>query len=85
MLYSPDMRQFLPTTKKDLESRGIDQLDIILVTGDAYVDHPSFGTVLVARYLESKGFSVGIIPQPDWRKDGDFLKLGKPKLFFGVS
>lgn len=60
-------------------------LDIILVTGDAYIDHPSFGPALIARYLEAHGFSVGIIPQPDWRKDADFLKLGKPRLFFGVS
>ena len=79
------MPTFLPTSKKDLESRNIDQLDIILVSGDAYVDHPSFGTSLIGRYLESKGFSVGIIPQPDWKKDEDFLKLGKPRLFFGVS
>jgi uncharacterized radical SAM protein YgiQ len=79
------MPDFLPVNQDDLKKRGIDQLDIILVTGDAYVDHPSFGPVLIARYLESKGFSVGMIAQPDWRKDGDFLKLGAPKLFFGVS
>ncbi|MFA4844501.1 MAG: YgiQ family radical SAM protein [Candidatus Margulisiibacteriota bacterium] len=60
-------------------------LDIILVTGDAYVDHPSFGSVLIARYLESKGFSVGLIAQPDWTKDDDFLELGPPRLFFGVA
>ncbi|MBU0686542.1 MAG: YgiQ family radical SAM protein [Candidatus Margulisbacteria bacterium] len=59
--------------------------DIILVSGDAYIDHPSFGTALIARYLEKHGFSVGIIDQPDWKTDQDFLKLGKPKLFFGVS
>lgn len=60
-------------------------LDIILVSGDAYIDHPSFGTALIQRYLESFGFSVGVIDQPDWKKEDDFLKLGKPKLFFGVS
>ena len=60
-------------------------MDIILVTGDAHIDHPSFGAALIARYLESHGFSVGIIDQPDWKKDQDFLRLGKPGLFFGVS
>jgi len=60
-------------------------LDIILVTGDAHIDHPSFGAALIARYLESHGFKVGIIDQPDWKKDQDFLRLGKPGLFFGVS
>jgi len=79
------MAQFLPVDKKDLQKRGIEQLDIIIVSGDAYVDHPSFGPVLIARYLEAHGFSVGIIAQPDWKKDEDFLKLGAPRLFFGVS
>lgn len=79
------MPQFLPVDKADLKSRGIKPLDIILVAGDADIDHPSFGPVLIARYLKSHGFSVGIIPQPDWKKDDDFLKLGRPKLFFGVS
>jgi uncharacterized radical SAM protein YgiQ len=79
------MSDFLPVSQSDLKKRGIAQLDIILVTGDAYIDHPSFGPVLIARYLEAHGFSVGIISQPDWKKDEDFLKLGKPRLFFGVS
>jgi uncharacterized radical SAM protein YgiQ len=79
------MPDFLPADKNDLKKRGIEQLDIIIVSGDAYIDHPSFGPVVIARYLEANGFSVGIIPQPDWHKDEDFLKLGKPKLFFGVS
>jgi len=79
------MNTFLPVDKTDLKKRRIDQLDIILISGDAYIDHPSFGPVLIARYLEAHGFSVGIIPQPDWTKDEDFLKLGAPKLFFGVS
>jgi len=79
------MPEFLPVDKKDLERRGIKQLDVIIVSGDAYVDHPSFGPVLIARYLEAHGFTAGIIPQPDWKKDEDFLKLGVPKLFFGVS
>ncbi len=72
---------FLPVNRSEIK----EPLDIILVSGDAYVDHPSFGTALIGRYLESHGFSVGIIAQPDWKKDADFLKLGKPKLFFGVS
>ena len=64
---------------------GIDQFDIILVTGDAYVDHPSFGTALIGRVLWDAGFSVGIIPQPDWKTDRDVTALGKPRLFFGIS
>ncbi len=76
------MLKFLPTTKKELGSKA---LDIIIVSGDAYVDHPSFGPALIGRFLESKGFSVGIIPQPDWKSDKDFLELGKPKLFFAVT
>ncbi|MDD5382247.1 MAG: YgiQ family radical SAM protein [Candidatus Margulisbacteria bacterium] len=75
------MPAFLPVDKSEFSG----QLDIIIVSGDAYIDHPSFGPVLIARYLEAQGFSVGIIPQPDWKKDADFLKLGKPRLFFGVS
>ncbi|MCU0640526.1 MAG: YgiQ family radical SAM protein [Candidatus Margulisbacteria bacterium] len=75
------MPSFLPVSQQEVKG----QLDIILVTGDAYIDHPSFGPVLIARYLEAHGFSVGIIAQPDWQKDDDFLKLGKPRLFFGVS
>ena len=79
------MSDFLPVSLSDLKKRGLTQLDIIMVTGDAYIDHPSFGPVLIARYLEAHGFSVGIIAQPDWKKDDDFLKLGKPRLFFGVA
>ncbi|MBU0629852.1 MAG: YgiQ family radical SAM protein [Candidatus Margulisbacteria bacterium] len=79
------MTDFLPTGKHDLRKRGIEQLDIILVSGDAYIDHPSFGPVLIARYLEAHGFKVGVIAQPDWNKDDDFMKLGAPRLFFGVS
>ncbi len=73
--------RFLPTNKSEIK----EPLDIIMITGDAYIDHPSFGPVLIARYLEAHGFSVGIIAQPDWKKDDDFLQLGKPKLFFGVT
>jgi uncharacterized radical SAM protein YgiQ len=76
---------FLPTTRDDLASRGWDELDVIIVTGDAYVDHPSYGAAMVGRSLESAGFKVGIIAQPNMRDPGDFMKLGRPRLFFGVT
>ncbi len=76
---------FLPMSEKEMASRGWDACDVILVTGDAYVDHPSFGTAAIARWLESYGYQVGVIAQPDWRSADDFMKLGRPKLFFGVS
>ncbi len=76
---------FLPTNKKDLADRGWDRADIILINGDAYIDHPSFGVPLIARSLEAAGFKVGIISQPDWHTDEDFLALGTPRLFFGLS
>ncbi len=80
------LSDWLPTTKKEVEMRGWDYLDVILFSGDAYVDHPSFGAAVVGRYLESMGLRVAIVPQPDWRGDyRDFKKLGKPRLFFGVS
>ena len=68
-----------------MQARGWDQLDIVIVSGDAYVDHPAFGPVLIARFLEGRGFKVGIIPQPDWKSAEPFRALGKPRLFFGVS
>ena len=79
------MNSFLPISKEDLRERGWDELDIILITGDAYVDHPSFGAAVIGRVLEGAGFKVGIISQPDWKTSDDFLKLGKPKLFFGIT
>ena len=79
------MRDFLPISKKDVKRRGWSELDIILVTGDAYVDHPSYGAALIGRVLENAGFKVGIIAQPDWRVPDDFKRLGRPKLFFGVT
>lgn len=79
------MSYFLPTSQKELHQLGWKQLDIIIVTGDAYVDHPSFGPILIARYLHSKGYKVGIISQPNWKTEKDFTELGKPRLFFGVS
>jgi len=72
-------------TRTEMLQRGWDRCDIILVSGDAYVDHPSFGTAVIARVLEAEGFRVGVIAQPDWRSAEDFKKLGRPRLFFGVS
>ena len=77
--------RFLPTCRADLAARGWDQLDVVVVSGDAYVDHPAFGPVLIARFLEGRGFRVGIIAQPDWRSAEPFRALGRPRLFFGVS
>jgi uncharacterized radical SAM protein YgiQ len=76
---------FLPVTRADLEARGWDQLDIVIVSGDAYVDHPAFGPPLIARFLEARGFRVGILAQPDWSSAEPFRALGKPRLFFGVA
>jgi uncharacterized radical SAM protein YgiQ len=76
---------FLPVTRREMESLGWQSCDIILVTGDAYVDHPSFGTALIGRYLESFGYRVGIVPQPDISSSDDLLRLGAPELFVGVT
>ena len=77
---------WLPVSKDDLDKRGWSEVDIIIVTGDAYVDHPSFGHAVIARILETEGYKVAILPQPNWRDDlRDFKKLGKPRLFFGVT
>ena len=86
MPYQPRLSDFLPTTKKECELRGWEQLDVILFSGDAYVDHPSFGAAVIGRVLEAKGWKVAIVPQPDWHGDyRDFKKLGKPRLFFGIA
>ena len=80
------LTDFLPTTKKELELRGWDELDVILFSADAYVDHPSFGAAVIGRVLEAAGYKVAIVPQPDWHGDyRDFKKLGHPRLFFGVA
>ena len=76
---------FLPMSREEMDALGWDQCDVILVTGDAYVDHPSFGMAIVGRVLEAQGFRVGIIAQPDWRSTHDFERLGAPALFFGVT
>jgi len=81
-----DLLKWLPITKKESDLRGWDELDIVLVSGDAYVDHPAFGAAVIGRVLEREGYRVAIIPQPNWRDDlRDFRKFGKPRLFFGVS
>jgi uncharacterized radical SAM protein YgiQ len=76
---------FLPMSREEMDALGWDSCDVILVTGDAYVDHPSFGMAIVGRLLEAQGFRVGIIAQPDWHSTRDFMKLGKPNLFFGIT
>ncbi len=76
---------FLPMSRAEMDALGWDECDIILVTGDAYIDHPSFGMALVGRLLEAQGFRVGVISQPDWLSAADFKRMGKPKLFFGIT
>jgi uncharacterized radical SAM protein YgiQ len=86
-LFNPMSNQpaFLPLCTQERDNLDIRQFDVILVTGDAYVDHPSFGTALIGRILWDAGFTVGVIAQPDWTSAADFTRLGKPKLFFGIS
>ena len=80
------LTDWLPTTKKEVELRGWNELDVILFSGDAYVDHPSFGAAVIGRILEAEGLKIAIVPQPNWRDDlRDFKKLGRPRLFFGIS
>ena len=79
------MSDFLPVTRQDMLKRGQEQLDVVCITGDAYVDHPSFGIAIISRLIEAEGFSVGIIAQPDWHKIEDFCKLGKPRLGFFIT
>src|SRR5262252_9198408 len=76
---------FLPMSRAEMDLLGWDSCDVILVTGDAYVDHPSFGMAIIGRTLEAQGFRVGIIAQPDWRSTEDFMQLGRPNLMFGVT
>src|SRR6187551_632859 len=76
---------FLPTTREEMRARGWDQLDILIVNGDAYVDHPAFGAALIGRFLERRGYKVGIISQPDWRDPADISRMGAPRLFVGIT
>ena len=78
-------KDFLPISKQDMEKRGWQELDFIIVTADAYIDHPSFGTAIISRVLESQGYKVGIIAQPSWKDTHDFMKLGRPRLAFLVN
>lgn len=81
-----DLKAYLPTTKKEVQLRGWDEVDVILFSGDAYIDHPAFGAAVIGRVLEANGYRVAIVPQPDWRGDHrDFTKLGRPRLFFAVT
>ena len=80
------LTDFLPTTKKELEIRGWSEVDVVLFSGDAYIDHPAFGAAVIGRILEAQGLQVAIVPQPNWRDDlRDFKKMGKPRLFFAIS
>ncbi len=81
----PPLRAFLPTTREEMKLRGWDELDVLIVTGDAYVDHPAFGPVLIARFLEGRGYRVGIVAQPSWSGPEDIARMGRPRLFVGVS
>ena len=86
MSFITDLKAYLPTTKKELQLRGWEEVDVILFSGDAYIDHPAFGAAVIGRVLEHAGYKVAIVPQPDWRGDHrDFTKLGKPRLFFAVT
>ena len=80
-----DRKAFLPTTREEMDARGWKELDVLIVTGDAYVDHPAFGPILVARFLEGRGYKVGVIAQPRWDSTEDLLRMGRPRLFVGVS
>ncbi len=83
---SRPISDWLPITKKEVEARGWEELDVILFSGDAYVDHPAFGAAVIGRIIEDEGFRVAIVPQPNWQDDlRDFQKMGKPKMFFGIT
>lgn len=76
---------FLPTTREEMRARGWNQLDILIINGDAYVDHPAFGAALIGRFLEARGFKVGVISQPNWKDTQDISRMGAPKLFVGIT
>src|SRR4051812_5777556 len=77
---SRELRAFLPTTREEMQARGYRELDVLIVNGDAYVDHPAFGGALIGRFLEARGFRVGMISQPDYQDVGDLLRMGAPRL-----
>ena len=78
-------RKFLPICREDMVKRGWKQVDFVYVTGDAYVDHPSFGHAIISRLLESRGYKIGMIPQPDWKRKESIMEYGEPRLGFLVS
>ncbi|MCA8948243.1 MAG: YgiQ family radical SAM protein, partial [Planctomycetes bacterium] len=82
---APGAADFLPTTRAEITARGWDEVDVVFVSGDAYVDHPSFAAALLGRVLEAAGFRVAILPQPDWRDAAAFRELGRPRLCYAVS
>ncbi len=85
-LASPrDLRRFLPTTREEMAARGWDELDVLIVNGDAYVDHPAFGGAIIGRFLERRGFRVGMVAQPSYRDPSDILRLGRPRLMVGIT
>src|SRR5256714_13800266 len=75
----------LPVSRAEMAARGWDVVDVVFVTGDAYIDHPSFAMAILGRVLEAAGFRVGLVSQPDWRKVDDWRRFGRPRLFFGIS
>jgi uncharacterized radical SAM protein YgiQ len=86
MLDNRPVTEWLPITRAEVEARGWEELDVVIISGDAYVDHPAFGTAVIGRILESEGLRVAIVPQPNWQDDlRDFKKMGRPRLFFGVT
>ena len=85
LLNSQNPYPFLPTCLADMKSRGWSELDVLFVTGDAYIDHPAFGTPLLARLLEAEGFRVGILAQPEWKNPESFKVMGRPRLFAAIS
>src|SRR4051794_33232605 len=80
-----DLRAFLPTSRAEMDARGWDAIDVLLINGDAYVDHPAFGGALIGRFLEARGFRVGMIAQPDWTSTADISRLGTPRLMVGIT
>ncbi len=79
------MNDFLPINKKEMLERGWQDVDFVFVTGDSYVDHPSFGVAILTRLLENKGYRVAVLSQPNWKNDGDFTQFGRPRLAFMVT
>ena len=86
MIMAENNSYMIPTSIKEVKALGWDYIDVILFTGDAFIDHPSFGTAVIARWLQKHGYRVAVVPQPNWRDDlRDFRKLGAPRLYFGVN